>query len=100
MHFHPTWPTPFIACALCEQGIFEVLLIFLEARHLFSRLDFPIYSKKEGAFLNFVDDGLTNAILFIDVKKTFDTISMRFFCRNWIYRGLKVQVLIFSRLPL
>ena len=43
---------------------------------MFSRLDFPIYRTKKGAFLNFVDDGLTNAILFIDVKKTFDAIQL------------------------
>ena len=43
-----------------------------------------------------IDDGLTNAILFIDLKKTFDTLTMRSFCQNWSYMGLKVQALSFS----
>ena len=44
-----------------------------------------------------IDDGLTNAILFIDLKKEFDTksMTMRSFCQNWSCMGLKVQVLIF-----
>ena len=40
-------------------------------------------------YLN-IDDGLTNAILFIDFKKAFDTIDHEILLSNWSCMGLKV----------
>ena len=44
-------------------------------------------------YLN-IDDGLTNAIVFIDLKEAFDTIDFKLksFCQSWSCMGLKVQV--------
>ena len=51
----------------------------------------------ENWYLN-IDDSLTNAILFIDLKKAFYTIDHEIlrFCQNWSCMGLKVLVSIFS----
>ena len=43
-----------------------------------------------------IDDGLTNAILFIDSKSHLIPLTMRSFCQDWNCMGLKVQALNFS----
>ena len=46
-------------------------------------------SKKKGCVVHFVDDGWANAILFIDLKKTFDTIDHRILLSKLELYGFK-----------
>ena len=54
---------------------------------------------KDNWYLINIDDGLRNAILFIDLKRhlILYVVTMRSFCQNWSCMCIKVQVLIFSR---
>ena len=95
-----------VIAKLFEKTIFNQVYAYLTVNKLLSKYQSgfrPLHSTltalidiTDNWYLN-IDDGLTNAILFIDLKKRLlIPFTIRSFCQNWSCMGLKVQVLIFS----
>ena len=95
----------FCNCQTFEKSIFNQVYSYLNDNKLPSkyRSDLrPMHSTftalivmTDNWYLN-IDDGLTNAILLIDLKRLLILLTMRSFCQNWSCMGLKVLVSIFS----
>ena len=84
--------------------VFEIILFEQIYRHLSNNK--LLYSRQSGfrslhstvsALLDMTNDwcfnidrGMVNRVLFLDLKKAFDTVSTRFFLRNWNFTVFKV----------
>ena len=72
------------------RSIFSAsVLIFWTPDICFHGVIVPFIAKKRGCVVHFIDDGLTNAILFIDLKKTCDTIDHRILLSKLELYGFK-----------
>ena len=90
---------------LFEKTIFNQVYSYLNDNKLLSKYQSgfrPMHSTltalidiTDNWYLN-IDDGMTNAILFIDLKRLLILLTMRSFCQNWSCMVLKVLVSIFS----
>ena len=88
-----------VIAKLFEKAIFNQVYSYLNENNLLSRYQSgfrPMHSTltalidiSDTWYLN-IDNGLTNAILFIDLKKAFDTIDHEIFCQSWSCMGLGV----------
>ena len=95
-----------VIAKLFEKTIFNQVYSYLNDNKLLSKYQSgfrPMHSTltalidiTDNWYLN-IDDGLTNAILFIDLKRFLILLTMRSFCQNWSCMGLKVRVSIFSK---
>ena len=102
-NYRPISVLPVIA-KLIEKAIFNQVYTYLNDNKLLSKYQSgfrlmhstltALIDITDNWYLN-IDNGLTNAILFIDLKRYLILWTMRSFCQNWSCMGLKVQVLIF-----
>lgn len=88
-----------VIAKLFEKAIFNQVYSYLNENNLLSKYQSgfrPMHSTltalidiTDNWYLN-IDNGLTNAILFVDLKKAFDTTDPEIFCQSWNCMGLGV----------
>ena len=86
-----------------EKAIFNKVYTYLNDNKLLSKfqsglrpMNFTLVDITDNSYVN-INNGLTNAIVFIVLKKTFDTTDREILVSKLeLYMGLKVQALSFS----